>query len=151
MGTGLFLAAALLLVLAGVQKVIDPKPLVLALRSVGVPVPRVAVRAFALLEVLIGGTSVITGNGIAVAASYAAFTAFVVLTKLKGGVLSSCGCFGKQDVPPTWLHAALTAGLGAASAFGGSVALDLAVLMTAAAVASTCYLAMAVLPLVQVR
>ena len=47
--------------------------------------------------------------------SYLAFTAFVITARLKGGVLASCGCFGKADTPPTWLHAAVTAGLALAS------------------------------------
>ena len=31
---------------------------------------------------------------------YAGFTAFVVLALRRGGVLSSCGCFGRADTPP---------------------------------------------------
>ena len=150
MGTGLFLAAAGLLVLAGLQKAADPQPLVRALGSVGLRVPAIAVRGFAVVEVVIGTASVVTGNGWAVAASYLVFTGFVVVAKLKGGVLSSCGCFGKQDVPPTWLHAGVTAGLALGAVGGNASAVNLAVLAAAVAVAATAYLAMALLPLVQV-
>jgi hypothetical protein len=149
-GTGLFLAAAGLLVLAGLQKAADPQPLVRALRSVGLGVPSLAVRGFAAAEVVIGVASVVTGNGWAVAASYLVFTGFVIVAKLRGGVLSSCGCFGKQDVPPTWLHAGVTAGLAAGAVGGTAAAVNLAVLAAAVAVAATAYLAMALLPLVQV-
>lgn len=148
MATGVFLAAALLLVLAGVQKVIDPLPLVRALRSTGLSVAAPVVRAFALAEVAIGVAAVVTGNGVAVAASYVVFTGFVVMAKLKGGVLASCGCFGKADTPPTWLHVAITAGLAGASVPGRAAALDVALLAAAAAVAATAYVAIAVLPLV---
>ena len=151
MATGVFLAAAALLVLAGAQKVVDPHPLVRALRSTGLTVSPSVVRAWALVEVVIGVGSVITGNGIAVAASYLVFTAFVVVAKTKGGVLASCGCFGKADTPPTWLHVMITAGLAVAAVPGRTAALDLALLAAAAAVAATAYLAMAVLPVLQVR
>ena len=40
--------------------------------------------------------------------AYAGFTAFVVLALTRGGVLSSCGCFGKADTPPTRAHAVVT-------------------------------------------
>ena len=51
---GPFLAAAGLLVLAGVPKVVDPLPLVRALRTAGLPVHRQLVRGFAAGEVLVG-------------------------------------------------------------------------------------------------
>ena len=151
MSTGLFLAAAGLLVLAGLQKAADPAPLVRALRSVGLRVPAVAVRVIAVGEVLVGSSAVATGNGLGVAASYAGFTGFVLLARVRGGVLSSCGCFGKQDVPPTVGHALVTLGLGAASVPGATVTIDVALVVTACAVATTAYLVMTVLPLVQVR
>jgi len=149
-GTGLFFAAAGLLVLAGLQKAVDPAPLVRALRSVGLRVPSIVVRGFALVEIAVGAGSVVTGNGWAVAASYAVFTGFVVMAKVRGGVLSSCGCFGKQDVPPTWVHAGVTSGLALGALGGATVAVNLALLVATAAVAATAYLAMALLPLVQV-
>jgi hypothetical protein len=146
-GTGLFLAAAGLLVLAGLQKAADPAPLVRALRSVGLAVPAPLVRLLAVAEVLVGVVSLLTGNGWAVAASYALFTAFVVVALVRGGVLASCGCFGKADTPPTWLHVAVTSGLAVGSLPGRAAAVDLALLTTAVAVAVTAYLTMAVLPL----
>ena len=48
---------------------------------------------------------------------YAGFTAFVVIALRRGGVLSSCGCFGKADTPPTRAHALVT---GAASVIGAA-------------------------------
>ncbi|QIM21481.1 hypothetical protein G7075_10650 [Phycicoccus sp. HDW14] len=106
-----FLAAATLLVLAGAPKVLRPGDLVRALRSTGLPAPAAGVRAFAALEVVVGVAAVVAPSqvtGALVAVLYAGFTAFVVRALAHGGVLSSCGCFGKADTPPTRVHAALT-------------------------------------------
>jgi hypothetical protein len=106
-----FLAAAGLLVVAGVPKLTDPLPLVRALRAAGLPVPRLLVRVFALAEVAIGVWAVVApgrvGSGM-VAAAYLAFTLFVARVLARGGVLGSCGCFGKADTPATRTHLVLT-------------------------------------------
>ena len=60
-------------------------------------------------------------TAVLLAAMYAVFTAFVVTALRRGGVLSSCGCFGRADTPPTRAHAVVT---GAASVVGLLVALD---------------------------
>jgi uncharacterized membrane protein YphA (DoxX/SURF4 family) len=153
---GLVHAAAALLVLAGTQKVRDPQPLVRATRSVGLRPPRGLVRGLAAVEVLVGLAALVDGSrwtALAVAASYALFTAFVLVARRRGGVLASCGCFGKADVPPTLTHAAVTAtvALAALSGAPGSLPLTAAALVTTAAVALTAYLVLAVLPLVPVR
>jgi hypothetical protein len=114
-----FLAAAVLLVAAGVPKVVDPMPLVRALRSAGLPAGRAVVRALAVGEVLVGAAALVA-PGRATAAlvcfAYLAFTGFVGLALARGGVLASCGCFGKADTPPTRSHLAVTAVLAAAAA-----------------------------------
>ena len=121
---GPFLASAGLLVLAGVPKVRDPLPLVRALRAAGMPAGRLLVRAVALAEIAVGGWALIAPGRLSaalVAAAYLVFTAFVVRVLTRGGVLGSCGCFGKPDTPATRTHAALT-GLAALTAL--TVALD---------------------------
>ncbi len=163
---GPYLASAALLVVAGVAKLIDPLPLVRALRSVGLPAPRLLVRAGAAVEVLLG-VAAVSGARVAavgVAASYAVFTGFVLVALRTGGVLASCGCFGKADTPPTRTHVAVTAGFAAvATAVAarpiGAVPDLLAtqpghgvpLLVATAAVAVTAYLVLALLPLLQVR
>jgi hypothetical protein len=121
---GPFLAAAGLLVLAGVPKVRDPLPLVRALRAAGMPAGRLLVRAFAVVEIAVGCWALVApgrvGAGL-VAAAYLVFTAFVVRVLARGGVLGSCGCFGKPDTPATRTHAILT-GLAALTAL--AVTLD---------------------------
>jgi len=112
LAAGPFLAGAGLLVVAGVPKVVDPRPLVRALRVAGMPVPRLVVRLFALAEVAIGAGALVAPGRVAsglVAAAYLVFTAFVARILARGGVLASCGCFGKADTPATRTHLLLTA------------------------------------------
>lgn len=118
------LAAAVLLVVAGLPKVLDPGDLVRALRSIGLPAHPLLVRAFALAEVLAGGAAIVLANRpalVAVALLHAGFTAFVLVALARGGVVASCGCFGQADTPPTRAHAAVT-GLLALAAAGAAVA-----------------------------
>lgn len=113
---GPYLASALLLVVAGVAKVRDPLPLVRALRSARLPAPAAGVRLLALAEAGLGVAAVLVGGrttALLVAASYAAFTAFVLLARARGGVLASCGCFGRADTAPTSTHVVVTAALSA--------------------------------------
>jgi hypothetical protein len=113
-----YLAAAALLVVAGVPKVADPMPLVRALRSTRLPAGGPLVRAFALGEVLVGAAAVLVpGRATAalVCAAYLVFSGFVGLALARGGVLESCGCFGKADTPPTRAHLAVTALLAVAA------------------------------------
>ncbi len=162
---GPFLAAAVLLVAAGGAKLADPLPLVRALRSARLPAPAGLVRLVAAAEVLLGLAALLTGSRPAaalVAVSYAAFTAFVLLARARGGVLASCGCFGKTDTPPTTTHVVTT---GVLAAVGAAVAVrplgplsdllasspgsGLPLLLVTAAVAVTTYLVLALLPLVR--
>ncbi len=159
LATGLFFAGSGLLVLAGGQKLVDPAPLVRALRSVSLKIPPGVVRLVAAGELALGLGGLATGGRLAaafVAASYALFTGFVLLALARGGVLASCGCFGKQDVRPTRAHAAVTAlfALSAIAVAGRPAqpvwAVDGAVALAAAsvAIAATAYAVLAVLPLV---
>jgi hypothetical protein len=114
--TAPFLAASALLVGAGVPKLGDPMPLVRALRSTGLPASRSLVRVLAAVEVALGLWAMARPgaiNAALVCAAYLLFTGFVLLALTRGGVLGSCGCFGKADTPPTRSHLAVTAGLAA--------------------------------------
>ena len=159
---GPYLAATALLVVAGGAKLVDPLPLVRALRSVGLPAPQALVRAGAGLELLVGLTAAVSGArwpAVAVALSYTAFTAFVLVALRRGGVLASCGCFGKADTPPTGTHVAVTGALALVAAavatrpvgpltdlLGASPWNGLPLLLATAAVAATAYLVLALLP-----
>ena len=162
---GPFLAAAVLLVAAGGAKLADPLPLVRALRSARLPAPVQGVRVVAGAEVMLGLAALLTGSRAAatgVALSYAAFTGFVLLARARGGVLASCGCFGKADTPPTSTHVVTTAVLAAVAAvvavrplgplsdlLGASPAGGLPLVVVTAAVAATTYMVLALLPMVQ--
>lgn len=107
-----FAAACVLLVGAGLPKLRDPMPLVRALRSVGLPASRWTGRLLAAAEVAVGGWALAAPGRLTaalVSAAYLLFTGFVALALARGGVLGSCGCFGKADTPPTRTHLGLTA------------------------------------------
>ncbi len=110
-----FLAAALLLAFAGLRKLADPAATGQALRTQGLPSGAPVVRLLAVAE-LVAATAALSGAAVgaaALAVAYAGFTGFVGLALLRGRPLSSCGCFAEPDLPPTWAHPAVTAGLAA--------------------------------------
>jgi hypothetical protein len=131
---GPFLIAAVLLAGAGAAKAIDPAATVGALRGFGVPVSAAAVRVGGMVEVGIALVAATTGDpvaALALAASYLAFTAFVVAARVRRLPIGSCGCFGKVDTPPSALHVlvnlgAATAAIGVAAAGGGGLGAALA-------------------------
>jgi hypothetical protein len=119
---GVVAAAGALLVAAGIPKITRPHETARALRSVGVTAARDAhVRALAVAEVALGVIVIVTSSRAAVAATallYAGFTAFLVVALLRGGVVSSCGCAGRPDTPPTWGHVVMTSTFTVACAVG---------------------------------
>jgi hypothetical protein len=121
---GPFLAAGVLLVAAGVPKLADPMPLVRAVRQAGLPAGRTSIRLVALAETAVGLYAVVAPGRVSallVALAYLVFTAFVARALSRGGVLGSCGCFGKPDTPPTRTHLVVT---GAVVAVATAVAVD---------------------------
>jgi hypothetical protein len=111
--TPLLIASALLAV-AGAPKILNPTNTVGAMRSIGVRVPPMTVRLFGAVETALGIATFVTGAralAALVALSYAGFSAFLVVALRKGGAVSSCGCVGRADTPPTRSHLAVTAGL----------------------------------------
>ena len=110
---------ALLLVLAGAGKVVDPTMTVGALRSLRIPASRHAVRIGSAVEIALGGLAfAVGGAGLwwAVAASYLAFGAFVALALRRGTMIGSCGCFGREETPPHAIHVVLDLALVAVAA-----------------------------------
>ncbi|HVM65690.1 MAG TPA: MauE/DoxX family redox-associated membrane protein [Acidimicrobiales bacterium] len=125
---GVYLAACLLLAVAGVAKARRPQDTARALAAVSSgaggrgPSPGLArqlVRAGALAEALLGLTGlVLAGNrpaAGAVALSFGAFALYVAVIRRGGGALSTCGCFGTPDTPATRLHVVVDLGLAAAA------------------------------------
>jgi hypothetical protein len=123
--TAPFLAAALMLGLAGLAKLIRPNDTAKALQAAGMALGRSAVRAGAVAEVVVCVLALVVPgafSGALVALSYAVFASFVVTARLKGWPLSSCGCFGRPDTAPTYTHAALNAAALAVAAWWSVVA-----------------------------
>lgn len=79
-------------------------PLVRALRSVGFPANRATGRFIAVGQVAICVAALAFPGAPSAAAlclMYASFSAFLLAALRRGGVVASCGCFGKADTPPT--------------------------------------------------
>ena len=131
---GPFAIAAVLLAVGGAAKAVRPRDTAQALVAVGLRFPRafparVAVRVGGAVEAVVGVAALLVGGPVLcglVALSYLAFTGFVVVALRTGAPISSCGCFGKVDTPPSVVHVVLDlafAGVAAAAAFTGDVAL----------------------------
>ncbi len=113
-----FAAASIVLVLAGMAKVVRPHDTARALRATGVPASAAVVRLGSLAEVGIGLWALTTGSRIAaglVTISYLAFAAFVAQALVRRLPLATCGCLGEPDTPPTAVHVVLDIGLAAAA------------------------------------
>jgi hypothetical protein len=110
---GIYLVGCILLMVAGVAKVVRPADTARAL-SASAPIPlslavtRRLVRFGAAGEAVLGAVALaVPRSGLAwlVALSYAAFAVFVAYARSRGGAIASCGCFGTPDTPATLLHA----------------------------------------------
>jgi hypothetical protein len=116
------LVGSVLLLVAGVGKVRRPAGTVRALRTQGLAVPAAAVRVLGVVEVAVAVLG-LAGSRPALAvtaACFAGFTGFVLLALVRGRPLSSCGCFGEPDLPPTPAHAVLTGALALAAALAAA-------------------------------
>ncbi len=131
---GPFAIAAVLLAVGGVLKAVRPRDTAQALSAIGLRFPsffpaRAAVRVGGAVETMIGVGALLTGGPVfaaLVAVSYLVFAAFVSVALLTGAPISSCGCFGKVDTPPSVVHIVinlLAAGVAIGAAVVGDVAL----------------------------
>ncbi len=156
-----FLAAAGLLAIAGVAKLVHPGGTSSALRTQGLPARWGLVRLLGAAELLVAAAALLElrFGAALLAATYVAFTAFVATALVRGRPLTSCGCFAEPDVPPTRVHLfvtavlALCAGAVATGSGGGLPALGngplpvtLAIAGSAVLVGWLSYLALAALP-----
>ena len=99
--------AAVLLIVGGIAKARTPGDTARALDAVGIPASARVVRAGAVVEVLVGAGALLVPSPVfaaLVAVSYLAFAAFVIQALRAGSPISSCGCFGKIDTPPSRVH-----------------------------------------------
>ncbi|MGI8806528.1 MAG: MauE/DoxX family redox-associated membrane protein [Acidimicrobiales bacterium] len=120
---GPFIVTAALLAAGGAAKVVRPAPTARALGEMGVPASSIAVRIGAAAELAIAAGALAGGGrpfALLVAASFLGFAVFVAAALRRDVPLSSCGCFGVQDTPPTAVHLVLNL---AAAVAAGAVAL----------------------------
>lgn len=90
-----------------------------AMARMGLPSARPLVRLGGAAEVAVGSAALLVGGRLTsalVAASYLAFSIVVAFALRSGDPLSSCGCFGRPDTPPTRVHLAVTGLLALAAA-----------------------------------
>lgn len=114
--------AVVLLLAAGVAKLIEPRDTAGALVRSGLGVPPVAVRIGAAFEVGLALAALAAGTRTAaavVALSYLGFTIFVAQALVRRVPVGSCGCFGRVETPPTVWH--IVVNLGCATAAVGAV------------------------------
>jgi hypothetical protein len=107
---GPFAIAATLLVLGGALKAIAPGDTAHAMRALALPHAPMLVRAGGAVEVVVGIGALARGGPVfaaLVAASYALFAAVVLVALHRDAPISSCGCFGKVDTPPSGVHVAV--------------------------------------------
>jgi hypothetical protein len=98
--------ALVLLAASGVSKVLDPDPTRGAMAAARLPSSRWIARGLGVVEVFAAviGLS-IGGSWLALAAAlYVGFFLFTLSAMTRRLPIQSCGCFGKADTPPTWLH-----------------------------------------------
>lgn len=106
-----FLSAALLLVSGG-AKLADPAPTSGALRIAGLVSGSGVVYTLAVAEIATGAFSLLAGGpvaGWATGVLYGGFGWFVAFVLRRRIPISSCGCFGKVDTPPSVVHLFLNA------------------------------------------
>lgn len=108
-----YTAAAVLLLVAGVPKVLDPGPTRRAAEQAGLPSGVALVRLLGAAEATVGIAALLVGGrlpAVAVAVAYVGF-GVVVTRGLVRGDMDSCGCFNGDDSPPSVLHVVLDLGL----------------------------------------
>lgn len=117
---GWFFLVAALLIWSGIRKLADPDPTSGALRAAALPSSRLAVFGLAVVEIVVGAMALVATNPVAawaVGLVYAGFAGFVGLAMGRRLPIASCGCFGRADTPPTWLHLVINL-----AAVGGAMA-----------------------------
>jgi hypothetical protein len=98
-------AAAVLLLIAGAAKVSRPVPTSDMIASLGLPALVWGVRTLGVVEMALAVAALGVGGpwfASAVGVLYSLFTIVVVRALAVGA--TSCGCFGRADTPPSWLH-----------------------------------------------
>lgn len=111
---------SLLLIVTGSAKVNRPSDVEKALTSLGLPRIRGVGVLLGLVEVIAGITALFFLRMLVVQGLlYAGFAIWVLVALRSGAPLTSCGCLGRDDTPPTVAHLTLNV-LGALVSFGAA-------------------------------
>ena len=98
-------AAALLLVVAGLAKILRPTPTTDLLATLGLPARTPVAMVLGAGEIVIGGGALVVGGPALAVLTGVAYTAFaLVVVRAMAAGAESCGCFGRVDAPPSWWH-----------------------------------------------
>jgi len=91
---------------SGVVKLIDPDPTTGAMGTAGLPSSNTISRLLGIIEAVVAVTALAAvGAAVFVAAIlYTAFAVFTTSALLRALPIQSCGCFGREDTPPTVFH-----------------------------------------------
>jgi methylamine utilization protein MauE len=119
-----YLTLATVLGVAGVQKLREPLDTVQALHALRLPDSRAAVRILGGLELGLALVSLAllgAPTAVLVALCYFGFALVIWRLMRSGTPLSSCGCLGSAEVPPSYFHVAFNL---SAAVLAGLFALD---------------------------
>ncbi len=103
--TAFYAAGSLLLIFAGVAKLVYPSPTADLMGALGFPARVWSARAAGGAELVLGVIALVAGGrwpALATAGVYSLFALVSLLALNKG--LSSCGCFGQVDAPLSRIH-----------------------------------------------
>lgn len=91
----------------GVAKLVDPDPTTGAMKAARMPSSKVLTLALGAFEIVVSIVALTTSWSpalIAAAVLYTAFAVFSFAALRKRIPLQSCGCFGREDTPPSPFH-----------------------------------------------
>jgi hypothetical protein len=103
--------ALILLAASGASKIVEPDPTRGAMAAARLPSSRTISRGLGLFEILSGVVGLALGGrwlapAIVVYLGFLVFTIIAVRQRLP---IQSCGCFGREDTPPTTAHVVFNA------------------------------------------
>jgi hypothetical protein len=103
--------AAIVLCVSGIGKLRAPDAAAQAAAVIGLPGRPVTVRMLALIELVVGGWSLIGPNRLLAVALACMYVAFAALSLTLARRRAACGCFGDSDAPSTVSQALISAAL----------------------------------------
>ena len=94
---------------SGVAKLVDPEPTTGAMRAARLPASNLLTRLLATVEIVVAVLALAVGGPSVVGAAvlYTGFGLFTLAALTRRFPLQSCGCFGREDTPPSSLHIAV--------------------------------------------